>query len=71
MADVIITGNVSTLASAGSTTPAITLSSSVIAGDTIQGTVAAGGKGDPGTIIVVSNTAPTSPKVNDLWVDTT
>lgn len=29
-----------------------------------------GAKGDPGTIVAVQDTAPSSPNVGDLWVDT-
>lgn len=45
MADVIITGNVQTLASSGSTTPAVTITSSVAPGVTLQGSLTVGGAG--------------------------
>lgn len=48
MADVIITGNVQTTTSSGSTTPAVTITSSVSSGVTMQGTVSTGGIGPTG-----------------------
>jgi len=48
MSDIIITGNIQTVTSTGSTTPAVSVTSSVSNGQTIQGSLTTGGAGPQG-----------------------
>jgi len=59
MSDIIITGNIQTVTSTGSTTPAVSVTSSVSNGQTIQGSLTTGGAGPQGPQGPQGPTGPT------------